>query len=481
MAKKLILITVTLFLGTVSFGQKKWGLLECVQYAMDSNISIRQQEIQSKISAITYKQSKLSRFPTANIGNSVGYRFGKSQDPSTGILVNQNYFQIGLNLQSSAVIFNWFTKKNEILASEWSMQAAQAATDKMKNDISLTVANAYLQVLLTREQQKIAASQLQMDSSQLSIVQKQVAAGALPELNAVEQEAQLATDSASYITAAGNVDQALLVLKANMGMDAAEPFEIEEPPADQIPLLPLGDLQPQDVYAEALASQPLQKFDLYSLRAAEKNTLAARGALYPTLAIFGSLGTNYGFYKTPTYAQVFSGYTPSGLVIDNGAGYTNVLAPVYTKGAKNGYIKSPGLGTQFNDNFGQTIGLNLSIPIFNGWQTKATYEKARLNVRSLENQVELDNQSLKQNIYQAYNAVIVALHTFTSSRKSVEAAQKSYDFALQRYNIGMLTTLELITDQNNLFRAKLQFVANQFDYVFKMKVLEYYKGHGIKF
>ncbi|MDE3212086.1 MAG: TolC family protein, partial [Bacteroidota bacterium] len=230
-----------------------------------------------------------------------------------------------------------------------------------------------------------------------------------------------------------------------------------------------------------LASQPLQKFDLYSLRAAEKNTLAARGALYPTLAIFGSLGTNYGFYKTPTYAQVFSGYTPSGLVIDNGAGYTNVLAPVYTKGAKNGYIKSPGLGTQFNDNFGQTIGLNLSIPIFNGWQTKATYEKARLNVRSLENQVELDNQSLKQNIYQAYNAVIVALHTFTSSRKSVEAAQKSYDFALQRYNIGMLTTLELITDQNNLFRAKLQFVANQFDYVFKMKVLEYYKGHGIKF
>ena len=480
MYKKLILIFATFFLATVSFAQKKWSLLECVQYALDSNISIKQKEIQAKLSAITYKQSKLSRLPSANIGNSEGYRFGKSQDPSTGILVNQNYFQIGLNLQSSAVIFNWFSKKNTVLANQWSMQAAQAATDKLKNDVSLTVANAYLQVLLTKEQAKIAGVQVEQDTAQLALVNKQVAAGALPELNSVEIEAQLATDSATLISATGNVDQALYVLKANMNMEADTPFEIEEPSADQIPLLPIADLQPADVYAEALASQPQQKFDLYSLRAAQKGSLAAKGALYPTLAIFGSLGTNYGFYKSATYDQVFSGYVPSGLVIDNGSGYTDVLSPVYTKGARNGYQKSPSLSTQFSNNFGQTIGINLSIPIFNGWQTRANYESSKLNVRSLEYQVQLDNQTLKQDIYQAYNAAIVALKTYTASTKSAEAAQKSYDFALQRYNIGMLTTLELVTDQNNLFRAKLQVVANQFDYVFKMKVLEFYKGHGIK-
>jgi outer membrane protein len=481
MVRKSILIFAGCLLGISSFAQKKWGLLDCVQYAMDNNISIKQQDIQSKIAAINYKQSKLSEIPTANISNSEGYRFGKSQDPSTGILENQNYFQIGLNLQSSAVIFNWFSKRNAILANQWSLEAARAATDKLRNDVSLNVANAYLQVLLAIQQQDIAAVQVEQDSTQLELVNKQVVAGALPELNAVEIEAQLATDSATLISATGNVSQSKFILKAYMGMDADVSFDIEEPPVDQIPIMPIADLQPADVYASAIANQPQQKYNEYSLRAAQKSALAAKGALYPTIAVFGSLGTNYGFYRSPTYEQILTGYVPSGLVINNGSGYTDVLAPVYMNGGKNGYITSPSLSTQFNNNFGQSIGISLSIPIFNGWQTKANYEISKLNIQNKEYQIKADNQALRQNIYQAYNAAVVALNTFNSSRKSVEAAQESYDFALKRYNIGMLTTLELITDQNNLFRAKLQYISNQFDYIFKMKVLEFYKENGIKF
>ena len=239
--------------------QEKWSLQQCVQYALDSNISIKQNEIQAQVAGITYKQSKLSQIPTANLSNNEGYRFGKSQNPSTGILENQNFFQIGLNLQSSVSVFNWFSKKNTILANEWSLQAAKAATDKLKNDIALTVANSYLQVLLAREQEKIADVQVKQSTSQLEIVNKQVKAGALPELNAVELEAQLANDSANLITATGNVTQAKYVLKAYMNIDAGMPFEIEEPPADQIPLEPIADLQPENVYALALANLPQQK------------------------------------------------------------------------------------------------------------------------------------------------------------------------------------------------------------------------------
>ncbi len=478
---KITLPFIFLCFATAAFSQKKWNLQQCVQYAMDNNISIKQSDIQAQLSGITYQQSKLSKIPSLNFSNDDGYRFGKSQNPSTGILENQNYFTVGLNLQSNVQIFNWFSKKNTILANEWLTLAAKASTDKLKDDIALTVANSYLQVLLAREQQNIADVQVKQSLSQLDIVNKQVKAGALPELNAVELEAQLANDSANLISATGNVTQAKFVLKAYMNLDAGEPFEIDEPPVDQIPLDPIGELQPESVYALALANLPQQKLNEFNLKAAQRNALAAKGLLYPTISAFGNLSTNYGYFRSPLYDEVFNGYAPSGLVVRDGSGgFIDVQKPLYTTGGKKGYITSDPMGTQFSNNFGQAIGVSLSIPIFNAWQGKANFQRAKLNIKTLEYQKELDNQTLKQNIYQAYNSALVAMEKFTSSAKAVESAQKSYDFSTKRYNVGMLSTLEQITNQNNLFRAKLQYVLNQFDYVFKMKVLEFYKGQGIK-
>jgi outer membrane protein len=473
--------TITFLFSTSASAQQKWNLLQCVQYAMSNNISVKQNEIQAKLAAINYKQSSLSKYPSANFSNNDGYRFGKSQNPSTGILENQNFFSIGLNFQSSVEIFNWYSKRNTTLAYQWELEAAKAGTEKLKNDIALTVANAYLQILLAREQQNIAAVQVQQSIAQLSIVQKQVKAGALPELNSLELEAQVARDSANYIAAKGNVEQAKFVLKAYMNIDAGQPFDIIDQSAENIPVENIADLQPESVYESALANLPQQRVNEFKLKAATANVKAAKGALYPTISGYGSLGTNYGYFRVPAYQQVLSGYIPSGFVISNGSGgFTDVQRPVFVNGSKSGYITSEVLGTQFNNNFGQSIGLNISVPIFNGWSAKANYEKSKLNINTLELQKDLDNKTIKQDIYQAYNAVIVAMEKFNSSSKSVDAAQKSFDFATKRYNIGMLTTLELITDQNNLFRAKLELVLNQFDYVFKMKVLEFYKGQGLK-
>ncbi|CAN5425068.1 TolC family protein [soil metagenome] len=481
MSKKIWLLVFGFGLCVVSKSQEKWSLQRCVQYAVDSNLSIRQQEVQADLAGITYTQSRLSRLPNFNFNNNQGYRFGRSQNPSTGILESQNFFQIGMNLQSSVDIFNWFSKKNTILANEWSMLAAKAATEKLKNDIALTVANSYLQVLLAREQEEIAKVQIQQTDAQLDIVRKQVNAGALPELNAVELEAQLANDSANFISSKGNVQQAIYVLMAYMNLDASRPFEIEEPPAEKIPLEPLESLQPDLVYALALANLPQQRVNDYNLKAAHKNALAAKGSLYPSISAYGSLGTNYGYFRSPVYDQVLTGYSSSGLVVSNGSGgFMDVQRPLFTQGGRKGFITSDPLGTQFSNNFGQAFGISLSVPIFNAWQAKANYERSKLNIKSLEYQQQLDNATLKQDIYQAYNAAIVALEKFTSSAKSVDAAQRTYDFALKRFNVGMLGTFELVTDQNNLFRAKLQYVLNQFDYVFKMKVLEFYKGQGIK-
>jgi outer membrane protein len=482
MLKRIICAVLLFFiLNEYTAAQEKWSLLKCVQYALDSNISIRQNEVLEKLAAVDYKQSKFSQYPSANFSNNDGYRFGKSQNPSTGILESQNFFTIGFNFQTNVDIFNWYSKRNAILANQWQYEASKASTDKLKNEIALTVANAYLQILLAREQEKIAEVQVQQSKSQFDIATKQVNAGALPEINAVELEAQLARDSANLIEARGNVEQQKFVLKAYMNVDAGQPFEIDEPSADEIPLENIADLQPESVYALAIAHLPQQRINDSKIKAAEKTMLAARGALYPTISIFGSLGSNYGYFKTPRYDQVITGYTPSGLVIsDNAGGFIDVQQPVFATGNKTGYFTSDAFGKQLSNNFGQSIGINISVPIFNGWSSKAAYERSKLNINTLRLQQELDNRTIKQDIYQAYNSAVVAIEKFNSAKKSVEAAQRSFDFATRRYNIGMLTTLELITDQNNLFRAKLEYVLNQFDYVFKMKVLEFYKGQGIK-
>lgn len=479
--RTLIMTFLALICFSNAFSQKKWSLQDCVQYAMDHNISIKQSTVQSRLAAINYKQSKLAQIPSLNFSNGESLSFGKSKDPSTGILENKNYFSVSLGLQSSVDIFNWFSRKNGILADKWSLAAAEAGVEKLKDDISLTVANSYLQVLLTVEQEKISEVQVKQSIDQLDIVKKQLKAGAVPELNVVEIEAQLANDSANLISAKGNVDQANLSLKSIMNVDAAEPFEIEEPPVEQIPLEPIGELQPDHVYALALKNLPQQRVNKYNLEAANKSALAARGAMYPSVSAFAGMSTNYGYFRTPKFGQVFTGYQPSGLVIPDGSGgFTDVQQPVYATGSKSGYITSERLGPQFNNNFNQQVGLSISVPLFNGWQAKAGYKRAQLNIKNMEYQQELDDQTLKQNIYQAYSSAIVALKKFTSARKAVESAEKTYEFSTKRYKVGMLTTLEQLTNQNNLFRAKLQYVLNQFDYVFKMKVLEFYKGQGIK-
>ncbi|MEJ7672685.1 MAG: hypothetical protein WKF59_08225 [Chitinophagaceae bacterium] len=148
-------------LNTPAAAQQKWNLLQCVQYAMDSSISVKQNQVQELVAGINYKQSKLSKYPNANFSNNDGYRFGKSQNPSTGILESQNFFSVGLNFQTSVEIFNWYSKRNTILANQWEMQAAKAGTDKLKNDHCLNCCQCIIyKYYLAKAQVQIAEVQL---------------------------------------------------------------------------------------------------------------------------------------------------------------------------------------------------------------------------------------------------------------------------------------------------------------------------------
>ncbi len=475
MRNSLILIIATLSLSISANAQQKWTLPECVDYAMTNNITVRQTDLQTRLSELNYKQSKMGEYPTLGFSGGPGYNSGRNQDPTSFSLITQSYVSANMQLQSSAQIFNWFSKKNLIAANQWEVEASKAGTDKLKNDIALTVANIYLQILLAKEQQKIAAVQLQQSQAQLSNTRKLVDAGALPELNASELEAQVARDSSNVISAKGTVDQTVLSLKAYMSMDAATPFEIDEPPVEKIPVEKIIDLLPESVYNLALANQPLQRYDEFKLRAAQKSTAAAKAGMYPTISMYGNLASGYN-----SRAQDITGSTPIiapiGSVAVGGTTYN-----VFPLQPYNSYTYTKTIFFhQLDQNFRQSVGLSLSVPIFNGSILRTAYDRNRINMQNLELQKELDNQKLKNDIYQAYNAALVALEKFNAGKKTLESAGKSYSFAQKRYDVGMLSTIDLITNENNLFSAKLQNALNQFDYVFKMKVLEFYKGQGLK-
>ncbi len=471
--KKLFLLLLYCFIFFVGRSQDKWDLKRCVEFALTNNISVKQTDVQARLSELILKQYQLSRIPSVNFGTNVGYSSGQSQDPATFALITAGLWSNQYFLQTSVNFFNFGSIKNNIEGSKFAYEAANAATDKLKNDVSLNVANAYLQALLSIQQANAAEIQVKLSQSQLDITRKQVNAGTLPELNAAEIESQLAQDSSTYVTAKSNVSQAILTLKAYMSLDAATLFIIDTPNVEKIPIENIADLEPSVVYTLALQNQPQQKADALQLKSASKYIAANKAAMYPTFSLGGQ------FYTTYTN-QTYEALTGSPfLIVDTVGRVVGSNQQVVYDQVAYAYKKTPYF-TQLNQNFRQSISLGINVPIFNGGTLKINYERSKLNYKNYVLQQDLDNLNLKQNVYQAYNLAVAAMQKFEATKKELSAAQRSFDYAQKRYNVGLLNTIDLLTNQNNYFKAKIDLLSSQFDFVFKMKVLEFYKGMGIK-
>ncbi|OIR12174.1 outer membrane efflux protein BepC precursor [mine drainage metagenome] len=446
--KYFLALLITCFAATSLQAQErvdKWDLRKLVDYAMQNNISVKQADVQARLAALQLKQAKYYQIPSASFNTGYGPQFGRSIDPTTNQFTTVPLYYQSYSLNGNVAFFNWGRLKNNVAANEFSAKAALTDIERAANDVALNVATYYLQVLASKEQINISEVQIEQRKAQIEITAKQVAAGSLPELNLIQLEAQLASDSSTLISNKTTFQQNVLYLKALLNIDAALPFEVETPAVDKIPLESFGEMQPEAVYQMALTNQPLQKENELKIKAAEKTVLSNKGAMYPTIGGNYSLNTTY-----------------------------NNKAIDYTTGQKTPY------GNQLSDNFRQSLGVGLSIPIFNSGQNRIAYEQSKLNLKNIVLQKDQANITLKQNIYTAYSNAVSAFEKLNAAKKSVESAQKVYDFSFKRYEVGLLSTLELITNQNNLVTAKLQLVSSEYDYVFKMKLLEFYKGQGLK-
>lgn len=308
----------------------KWDLRKCVDYAMKNNISVKQADVQARIAALQFQQAKDYQIPSASFNTGYGPQFGRSIDPTTNQYTTVPLMQQSYSLSGQVQVYNWGRLKNNREANNFSAQAALKDIERAANDVAINVATYYLQVLASKEQITVSEVQIAQRKAQLEITRKQVAAGSLPELNYIQIEAQLATDSSNYISNKSVFEQNVLFLKALLNIDAALPFEVETPSVDKIPIETFSELQPEVVYQLALGNQPLQIENELKIKAAEKSVLSNKATLYPSIGGNYSLGTTY-----------------------------NNKAIDYTTGKKSPYF------TQLDDNFRQSLGIGLSIPIFN--------------------------------------------------------------------------------------------------------------------
>jgi outer membrane protein len=467
---------VVFFMVIASFAvsaQEKWTLQQCVEYALKNNVSVKQSDVQSRLSKLTATQSQMNLYPSVTGSTNAAYQRGLTENPTTGTLQSASFISGSMSLQASYNIFSWNARKNTIDANNLNAKADIIGIDKARNDISLSVANAYLQVMLRREQTRISEVQMNQSRSQLSNTRKLVNAGSQPELNAIQIEAQLAKDSSGYLQAQALVQQALINLKAFMNYDFSLPFDIDSPPVESIPVESLTDLQPEAVYKIALNTQPLQQMYKLRIDAADKQVKAARGNMYPALFAFGGLNTRAINSQNPIFGQ-----QP-----DKAVGYVSVNNQNFQVFAPSfgiiDYARTP-LFTQLNKNFGQNVGLGINFSILNSYQNRTNWERAKVNVSQLQLQDEQENLTLKTNIYNAYQDAFASFQKYNASQRTVDYSQRAFDISKKRYDIGLLGTLDFIITQNNLYLAQIDEVSSHYDFVFKMKVLEFYKGQGIR-
>lgn len=471
-------------LGVFAQEPSQWDLQSCIAYAIQHNISVQQADVQARIAKLQANAAKSNQLPTINGSSGMGLRIGRSIDPTTNGFSNTQFLYNNFGVNGGVQVFNAGKLKNAADAANYSWQASETDKQIVSNDISLSVATFYLQILSAIEQSEIAKIQIQQTKEQVAATKKRVEVGLLPELNLLELETQLANDSSSLISALSNVEQSKLSLKALLNLDAGKPFEIVIQPVDKIKMQNFSDLQPDYVFNLAAQNLPNVKASELRVKAAEKNTHVAKANFFPSLTFGYSLSTNFS-----NSFKYVSGYTAGGFSTPNAA------TPFVTMNSTKYYVQSPiytpvmdtrdfasvwnGWGNQLSNNFGQSFGFQLNIPIFNANQSKIAYQQSKLSFKNVTLQAESTQRKLKQDIYAAYSTAVVAANKLVATQKALNAAEKTFQFASKRYALDLLSTIELLNNQNNLLKARVNFKAAQYEYVFRVKLLEFYKGEAL--
>ncbi|HKR05887.1 MAG TPA: TolC family protein [Bacteroidia bacterium] len=470
--KKYFFITCILLVAQKNaFSQKVWTLKECVDYALQNNITIKQSEI-SSLTAQTYQaQSIYNLFPSLNGTGSYSTNSGRSVDPTSYLFTTSTIQSGNVSLNASVTVFNGFQLQNELKQSRLNYMTSKYDLEKIKDDISLNVAATYLQVLYSNEQLKASNDRLDALVKQKNRTRLLTDAGTLPAGSLLDAEAQVANEEYTKVTAENSLVSSYLSLTQLLNLDSIGDFKTENPKVE-IPDQSILNVPVSEIYATALKTKPEIKSADSKVLSAGKGLAISRGGYFPRVSLFGSLSSSYSSQSDRIIGiPIFGGYAPSTNITSAG---DTVLTPIYNYA----FEKTP-IGDQFDNNFYKSVGVSLNIPIFNGLSSRSSVKRAKLNYETAKYSAELARNTLYKSIQQAYADAVAALNKYKASEKSVDALTQSFNYTDKKFNAGLITSLDFLTARNNLTLAESNLLQAKYDFIFRLKVLDFYMGKPI--
>jgi outer membrane protein len=442
-----ISLVIILLIGLSSQAQsKQWTLEECVKYALENNISIKQSELDTQTASIDKKSALGNFLPSMNVTTNHSWNIGLNQDITTGLLRNQTtqFTSTGANIGID--IYKGLQNQNNLRRANLAIIASKYQLQKMQEDIALNVANAFLQVLFNKENLKVQQEQLAINEKQLSRSTELVNAGSIPRGDVLDIKANLALNRQNVVAA----ENALLISKLSLAqllqIKGFENFDVIDAISvtDEVAIL---SQSPSVIVEKAKESRTDLKIAQTNLEIAQKNLAIAKGTFQPTIQGF------YGFNTRISYADVTT--------ISGGTIGTKPANPFWT---------------QFSDNKGQSFGAQLSIPIFNGFSAKNNVERSKVNLEKSKIALEQQNLDLQRTVYAAFTDAKGALNANESAISTLEARQEAYNYAKEKFAVGLMNSFDYNQAQTLLVNAQSEVLRTKYDSIFKIKILEFYFG-----
>ncbi len=468
--KKIILLFAGFFTINSS-SQTLWTLEECVNRAINENISIKQAELDYLDSEISRKTAIGSFLPNLNIGSSHSWNIGLNQNITTGLLENITTQFSSMNLNLNLDILNGLKNIKQLHLANLSILANQYQLADMKENISLLVANSFLQILFNKEILKVQKSQLEISKKELERANELVNNGVIPRGDLYEFEANLKTVEKSLIDADNSLKLAKISLAQLLLIDDYQKFDIVDKDYT-LEISNILDKSPNEIFAYAVDNKNEIKIAETNLEIAKKSLEFNKSFLQPRLSAFYSLSTRIAYSDRLIGSGDFN-YIPIGIVENTNQ---RVLAPV--QGTK--IIPPKSFSDQFDINKGQNYGLSLSIPILNGFSVRSNVNRSKLNVQRSENLLFQRKLDLENTINQAYNDAFGSLKAYEASQKSLDSRKLSFEYAQEKLNLGVLNPYEYSQVKQRYESSQSDLIRAKFDLIFKIKVLEFYFGLPVK-
>jgi outer membrane protein len=449
---------------------EKVTLEQAVAIALENNIQIKQAKLSESTSEINLSEAKFALYPTLNGNSSLNFNNGRSIDPLTNQFVNNSITSSNSSLFSSVNLFQGFQRINQISRNKLQLQADKSQVAKAQNDLSLSVVTSYLQILVNQDLLSAANNQLGIAKETLEREQKLFDVGNRTLADLAQAKAQFSTAELNITNAQNQLDISFLNLAQLMERNPAVPFDILRPSAPNVESLQ-KIYSANEVFNQALAVQPDIKLAEFNKLVAAKAVDVAKGNLSPRLSLNGSLGTGYSNGRQRLVSSTANGNRPIGLVEN-----TNqvVVVPAFT----NLFEVTP-FQDQISENVNRSFGFSLSIPILNGLQATNSIKRAKIN---LQNQIygeQLVKNTLNKTINQAVLDIRAADKRYLSASRTFEANKEAYNVIEQRYNVGLVNSLDLSTSKANLDKAEFDVIQAKYDLLFRVKVIDFYLGNPL--